>query len=134
MNMVKEVPISTTQLPEPIDIFSARGSYEFTFPTPALEDPRVTAPVGGVPFSFLETYANLAVRHANVEQIEEGRWFAEVKGLSGAWGDGSTPEEAKEELRDAVIGWAALKIGSGFIVPVLAGFDVNPGRQREQTS
>ena len=134
MSMLESVRVTTSELPEPIDIFSVRTAYEFSFPVPAAEDPRVTGLVGGVPLSFIETYANLAVRHAVVALIENGHWFAEVKGLQGAWGDGLNPTEATEELRQAVVGWVSVRLESGIEVPEFAGFDLNPSRQREQAS
>ena len=79
-------------------------------------------------------YADLAVRHAISQEIEPGHWFAEVKGLTGAWGDGGSANDALAELREAILGWVSLRLDSGQEVPEFAGFDLNPGRRREQAS
>lgn len=133
MSMLHEVRVITNELPEPIEISSARAEFKFTFPTPS-QDPRVSRLIAGMPLSFLEMYADLAVRHAVFQEIEPNHWFAEVKGLSGAWGDGVDVNEALAELREAILGWVTLRLESGVEVPEFAGLDLNPGRSREQAS
>lgn len=133
MSMLQEVSVTNGGPPEVINLFSRRGEQKFTF-AEYDSGARVSGLVAGVPLSFLEMYASIAVRHALVEEIEPGRWFAEVKGISGAWGDGASVKEATEELQKAVLGWVALKLEAGNVVPVLAGFDLNPSRGREQAS
>jgi hypothetical protein len=39
--------------------------------------------VAGVPARLFEEYAGAAVRHAWVEEIEPGQWFAEIAGFVG---------------------------------------------------
>ncbi len=133
MSMLQEVSVTNGAPPSVTNLFSFHGEQSFTF-VEVDRDPRVSTTIAGVPMSFIETYADIAVRHALVEEIEPGQWFAEVKGISGAWGDGSDGAEAKNELRQSVLGWVALKLDAGSVVPVLAGFDLNPNRIREQAS
>jgi len=131
--MLQEVRVTNRTPPEMVNLFSIHGEQSFTFVQPN-NDPRVSGLVAGVPLSFLEMYADIALRHALVEEVEPGQWFAEVKGISGAWGDGASGKEATDELREAVLGWVALKLKAGIDVPGLAGFDLNPTRGREQAS
>jgi predicted RNase H-like HicB family nuclease len=84
--------------------------------------------VAGVPMSLLAEYARLAARHARFSELEPGQWFADVVGLQGVWGDGTSRDEARAELEDAVLSWAALKLSLGVEVPPVDGVDVNPVR------
>jgi len=82
--------------------------------------------VEDLPLSVVESYADLAVRHAQVTELEGGGWFAAVAGLTGAWGDGESADEAVADLREAIIGWVAVKrrVGADDIPP-MAGLDLN---------
>jgi predicted RNase H-like HicB family nuclease len=81
--------------------------------------------VEGMPLSLVESYADLALRHAHVAEIDPGLWFAKVFGLDGAWGDGDTSAAALAELREAVIGWVAVKRRFGVKIPAIDGVDLN---------
>jgi predicted RNase H-like HicB family nuclease len=92
------------------------------------EDGRVfVETIEGLPVRLVEAYADLACRHARVRQVDPGVWLATVVGLEGAWGDGATEEEALQSLREAIIGWVAVKrrLGIGDIPP-MEGIDLNP--------
>lgn len=132
MSLLQENRLSSGEAPTKVGIFTSKTDPKSSFSLPA--DPRVSESIGGVPRSFLEEYARIALRHAYVEAIKGGRWFAEVKGLRGAWGDGESRDQALDELQDAIISWVALKLEAGIEVPPVAGFDLNPGPRREQAS
>jgi predicted RNase H-like HicB family nuclease len=93
-----------------------------------VEEGRVsTATVEGLPRSLVEAYADLACRHAKVREVDPGVWFASVVGLEGAWGDGGSAEEALRSLREAIIGWVAVKRRLGIKdIPPMEGIDLNP--------
>ena len=93
-----------------------------------VEDGRVSvATVEGLPRSLVEAYADLACRHAKVREVDPGVWFASVAGLEGAWGDGESAEEALGSLREAIIGWVAVKRRLGIQnIPPMEGIDLNP--------
>jgi predicted RNase H-like HicB family nuclease len=100
------------------------------------EDGRVSVDtIEGLPVRLVEAYADLACRHARVRQVDPGVWFATVVGLEGAWGDGATEEEALQSLREAIIGWVAVKrrLGIGDI-PLMEGIDLNPPEAKASES
>lgn len=85
-------------------------------------------PVAGAwpPESLIEAYVNIAHSHRRSEQMDDGRWFAEVVGLQGAWGEGDTEAQASEELLDAIHGWVHFKIERGHDnIPPMEGIDLN---------
>ena len=89
-------------------------------------DPVVEAEsVEGLPLSIVRLYADIAVRHAVYDQVDDGVWVATVAAIEGAWGDGDTPEEAKQELHEAIIGWVAVKRRVGATMPAMEGLDLN---------
>ena len=74
-----------------------------------------------VPQSFLDLYAEIASRHDHVEEIEPGEWVATVAGLNGVYGEGSTPSEARADLREAIIDWVIVMRRFGVAVPAVEG-------------
>ncbi len=78
-----------------------------------------------LPRGLVDAYVNRAVLHSYTREIEPGIWFSTVAGLDGAWGDGDTPDEALSELRDALIGWVAVKRRLGYEIPAIEGLDLN---------
>ena len=89
-------------------------------------DPHVSVEmIEGIPASFVEMYAAMAVRHGRVSQLEDGAWFADVVGLDGAWGEGASAAEALDELQIAIHGWVAVKLRIGAPVPPIDGLDLN---------
>lgn len=91
-------------------------------PEEGVEYPEVIA---GVPVTWINKYADIAVRHARVTKIDNGVWYADVVGLDGAWGDGDTPEAARASLKEGIVGWAAVKLKVGAPVPPIDGLDIN---------
>jgi predicted RNase H-like HicB family nuclease len=82
--------------------------------------------VEGLPRKLVELYADLAIEDAQVAEVDPGVWFAEVPGIDGAWGEGSTPTIAVQDLREAIVGWVAVKrLISARDIPVLHGIDLN---------
>lgn len=81
--------------------------------------------VEGLPISLVERYADVALRHAVIREVDPGVMLATVAGLEGAWGDGDTPEEAMKELREGIIGWVAVKRRVGVDIPPMEGIDLN---------
>ena len=101
---------------------------ESTLERQTAEDGRlVVETVEGLPISLVQAYADHACWHARVREVDPGVWFASVAGLEGAWGDGDTPEEALQSLREAIIGWVAVKRRLGIDdIPPMEGIDLNP--------
>ena len=81
----------------------------------------------GLPVRLIELYADAAVRHARMSEVDPGVWVANVVGLDGAMADGDSADEAMASLREAVIGWVVVKRQVGATdIPVIDGFDLNP--------
>lgn len=55
--------------------------------------------------------------HKRLYQDEEGDWIVEVDDLPGCVADGKTPDEAVENLRDAMTAWIDSRIEAGLEVP-----------------
>jgi predicted RNase H-like HicB family nuclease len=81
--------------------------------------------IEGLPIRLVEAYADLAIHHARVVEVDPGVWVASVVGLDGAWADGDSRDEACAALRDAVIGWVAVKRRVGADIPKMEGIDLN---------
>ena len=45
------------------------------------------------------------MRRASYEQIEGGIWFASIPGFAGLWASGSSVEDARKDLIEALDGW-----------------------------
>jgi len=75
--------------------------------------------------ALLAEYAVVAARHARCAPLDDGGWFADVVGLDGAWGEGPTPKDAEDDLREAIQSWAMLRLEAGLEVPPIDGLDVN---------
>jgi predicted RNase H-like HicB family nuclease len=81
--------------------------------------------VEDLPLSLVQAYAERAVQHARIREVDPGVWVASVVGLEGAYGDGCSPDEACADLREAVVGWVAVRRRLGLEIPVLEGLDLN---------
>jgi len=46
------------------------------------------------------------MRHAHYELMENNRFFGSISECRGAWGEGNTLEECREELRGALECWS----------------------------
>ncbi len=75
---------------------------------------------------MLMSYIEAALRHAQFEQMEDGRWFATVPVCPGLWADGDTRPECQEQLQSVLEDWILIKVRSGDTLPVIDGVDINP--------
>ena len=76
---------------------------------------------------MLELYADIASRHATTKQLSDGSCVATVVGLNGAFGEGSTAEEAVNDLKEAIVGWVVVKRRIGATdIPPMEGLNLNP--------
>jgi predicted RNase H-like HicB family nuclease len=81
--------------------------------------------VEGLPLGLVRAYAERAVLHAHVREVDPAVWVATVAGLEGAYGNGGSSDEACDDLCQAVVGWVAVKRRLGLPIPVLEGLDLN---------
>ena len=75
---------------------------------------------------MLINYIQTAMRHAEFEQMENGRWFGTIPPFRGLWADGDTPEQCREELQSVLEDWILIKVRHGDTMPVIDGVDINP--------
>ena len=59
--------------------------------------------------TYLE-YLRAAMRKAQFEQMEDGKWFASIPELTGLWATGASVEEARKELAETLDGWIDVHI------------------------
>jgi len=74
---------------------------------------------------MLTEYIEGAMRHAHYEMMENGRFFGSIPQCRGAWGEGATLEECREELRGALECWIVVGLRHGDELPVVDGIDLN---------
>ncbi len=84
-----------------------------------------TEAFAGLPKSFVDQYVDAAIKHANVTEIEPGEWFAKVVVIKGAYGEGTSPEEAISVLRETLYIWIEAMREDGVAIPLIEGFDLN---------
>ncbi|NJK29018.1 MAG: type II toxin-antitoxin system HicB family antitoxin [Acaryochloris sp. RU_4_1] len=75
---------------------------------------------------MLASYIDTAMELAIYELIEDdGTYWGEIPTLQGVWANHSTLEECRQELREALSDWIALRLKLGLQIPVVAGIDLN---------
>jgi predicted RNase H-like HicB family nuclease len=70
---------------------------------------------------MLTKYLESAMRLARYELMENGRFFGAIPQCKGAWAEGRTLEECREELRAVLEDWVVLGLQLGHRLPVIAG-------------
>ncbi len=79
-----------------------------------------------LPVELIKRYAKLAARRADTEQVDDGTWFASVRGFEGVWAQGDTEEEARAAVESVVIDWTCFKIvDKDRDLPILDTIDLN---------
>lgn len=77
---------------------------------------------------MLTEYLQRAMRRGHYELMENGRFFGAIPQCRGAWGEGATLEECRQELQEALESWIMVGLRHGDELPVIEGVDLN---QRE---
>lgn len=81
---------------------------------------------------MLASYMDKALEKALYEIIEDdSTYWGEIPGLQGVWARHKTLEGCRQELREALSDWIALRLRLGLSIPVIEGIDLN---QIAQTS
>ncbi|MDP2183794.1 MAG: type II toxin-antitoxin system HicB family antitoxin [Actinomycetota bacterium] len=79
-----------------------------------------------MPTGLIDRYVLNAVRLADVEAMEDGRFYAEIPGIQGVWADGDSVAEVCEELDAALRTWLDLKIkNQDRDIPKVSEIDLN---------
>ena len=56
-------------------------------------------------------YLDTAMRHAQIEQIEDGTYYGSIPDFRGVWSNAPTEEACRQELREVLEGWILLDFG-----------------------
>ena len=80
---------------------------------------------------MLTDYIQRAMRHAHYEIMENGRFFGSIPACRGAWGEGDTLEECRDELAEALESWIIAGLRHGDTLPVIDGVDLNVNEHAE---
>ena len=59
---------------------------------------------------MLTKYIEAAMRRAEYEKLSDGTYYGDIPGFQGVLGNAPSLEECREDLRDALEGWLALKL------------------------
>ena len=63
--------------------------------------------------------------------MENKRFFGSISQCRGAWGEGATLEECREELRGALECWIMVGLRHSDHLPLIDGIDLNPKAHAE---
>jgi predicted RNase H-like HicB family nuclease len=66
-------------------------------------------------------YLDAALKRANYEKMDDGRYFASIPEFDGLWAVGNTLEEATRELYSALDGWIDVHVKIGQKRPPVIG-------------
>ena len=69
-------------------------------------------------------YLDKAMRHAQIEQIEQiedGSYFGSIPGFQGVWSNAATEDASRQELREVLEGWILLQIADHTPLPTVDG-------------
>ena len=81
---------------------------------------------------MLTEYIEKAIAQAEIERMEDGRYFASIPDFKGVWADGNTPEKCLSKLRAAFEEWLVIALREDDTLPELAGVSLNFGGKRWQ--
>ena len=75
---------------------------------------------------MLASYLDKAMELAVYDIIEEDQTFwGEIPALKGVWACQKTLEQCRQDLREALSDWLALRLRLGLEIPVIQGIDLN---------
>lgn len=77
---------------------------------------------------MLSEYIDHALRHAHIEQIEDGTYFGEIPGFDGLWANANSESDCHDELRSVLEGWILLHISDHTPLPQVDGMTLEIGK------
>jgi predicted RNase H-like HicB family nuclease len=69
-------------------------------------------------------YVEQALKRAEYATLEDGSYVAEVQGLPGVLGTGSSLEACRASLAEVVEKWVLVRVARGLAVPTLGGVTI----------
>lgn len=82
---------------------------------------------------MLAEYIEEAMSLAQIEKMEDGRYFASIPVFKGLWADGDTQDECRSELRNCLEEWLVIALREDDELPEFAGVSLNFGGKRWHT-
>ena len=79
---------------------------------------------------MLTDYIEKAMGLAQVEKMEDGRYFGAIPGFLGLWADGDTQKKCLRELRHSLEEWLVIALRDDEELPELSGISLNFGGKR----
>ena len=73
---------------------------------------------------MLSNYCRKALQQAEYKILDDGTWFAEIKGFQGVWGNGVSVEECRQDLLEVLEEWLILKLQDGDPLPIIDGIEI----------
>ena len=77
---------------------------------------------------MLNEYIQAAMKRAQYELMEDGRFFGKIKKLKGLWADGYTLEDCRLNLLDTLEDWLFISIRERMSIPEIDGIRIAPNR------
>ena len=77
---------------------------------------------------MLSEYIQTAMKRAQYELMEDGRFFGTIKELKGLWADGDTLEDCRLNLLDTLEDWLFISIRERMSIPEIDGIRIAPNR------
>jgi predicted RNase H-like HicB family nuclease len=68
---------------------------------------------------MISRYLGEALHRAHYEPLEDGGYFATVRGLRGVIAQGQTLEACRSQLSEVVEGWILVRVAKGLAIPRL---------------
>jgi len=75
---------------------------------------------------MITQYVAAAMKQAEFELMENGRYFATIPACKGCWVDGATIDECRAGLPEALESWLLVGLQFRDPLPVIDGIDLNP--------
>ncbi len=73
---------------------------------------------------MIQSYLQNAAARALYQQLEDGSWFAHVRGLKGVVAIGSSVEACRGQLLEVVEEWVLVRVSRNLPVPRLDGVSI----------
>jgi predicted RNase H-like HicB family nuclease len=115
-----EVADEVDQDLEPIN----QRTYDPELPVVTIEAVADLAPE--LPMQLVDRYARAAMHKVEVEQIEDGTYFATHPDLEDVWAQADTEQEALAQMFEIISQWVIMKIeAQDRDLPLISGIDLN---------
>jgi predicted RNase H-like HicB family nuclease len=78
---------------------------------------------------MLTDYLHAPLAQAEYKQLDDGTWFAEIRGCEGVWANAASVEACRTELAEVLEEWLLLRAHAHDPIPVVDGHDLTIARE-----